>query len=932
MLDSFTGVLKKVFGDANDREVRRIQPVVAQVAALEPKIQALDDRELAAQTVRFKERLERGEPLDDLLPEAYATVREAGKRAMGMRHFDCQIIGGTVIHQGKIAEMRTGEGKTLVATLPVYLNALSGKGVHLVTVNDYLAKRDAEWMAKLYNFLGLSVGTILSGDRNQASKRAAYAADITYGTNNEFGFDYLRDNMKYNVEDYVQRGHNFAIVDEVDSILVDEARTPLIISGPTNQSVDLYNVVDAVVPLLVKDRDFTLDEKSRNVSLTEDGIANVEDKLHVDNLYDPQNIEILHHAMAALRAHHLYKRDRDYVVRPDEYGKLEVTIVDEFTGRMMKGRRWSDGLHQAIEAKEKVEVQEESQTYATITYQNYYRMYGKLAGMTGTAATEAAEFHEIYKLNVVVIPTNRPVARKDYEDLVYKNQNGKFRAVVEDIKAVHAKGQPVLVGTTSVEKSALVARMLEAEGIPHEVLNAKEHEREAHIVAQAGRPGAVTISTNMAGRGTDIKLGGNPEEMARQELVAQGIDPTVDVDAYAAALAKFTKQCAEECEKVKSFGGLHILGTERHESRRVDNQLRGRAGRQGDPGSSKFFVALDDPLMRMFGSDRIVKWMERMGLQEDEAIEAKMVTSAIEGAQKKVEAYHFGIRKNLLEYDDVMNYQRKGVYDLRRRALERQGIRQMVDESVTSAVGDMLDDYADEGLNPTMWNVKGIREALAKTFNVQWDSTDEQIRDTAHVDLEARVRADATKAIELKANELGPQFDPIARMLLLRTTDDLWRGHLLAIDRLRQGVGIRGYGQRNPLLEYKREAYQMFLMMAAARDEMVLQRLMTAAPPPPPALQPSSVQGLPQVRMTSAPEDAASAALAGDGAAALFGLDMPEEPAPPPPRRPEPGDEARAFAEAYGIKKNDPCPCGSGQKFKKCCGRKDDDADAAAAT
>ena len=907
MFDAITQAVKRVFGDANEREVKRIRPLVAQISAREDAMKALSDADLAAQTARFRERLDQGATLDDLLVDAFATVREVGRRTMRMRHYDCQMIGGIVIHQGRIAEMRTGEGKTLVATLPAYLNALAGKGVHLITVNDYLAERDAAWMSPIYRFLGLEIGTILSSDRNSASKRQAYQADITYGTNNEFGFDYLRDNMKFRLDEYVQRGHPFAILDEVDSILIDEARTPLIISGPAGGSVDLYVVVDAVIPLLQVDQDFSLDEKSRNVTLTEEGIARVEDRLGLDNLYDPQNIEVLHHVTQALKAHHLFKRDRDYVVEGGE-----IVIVDEHTGRKMHGRRWSDGLHQAVEAKEKVEVQPESQTYATITYQNYFRMYDKLAGMTGTALTEAAEFAEIYNLDVVVIPTNKPIARVDHEDIIYKNQRGKFAAVVEEIREVHGRGQPILVGTTSVEKSNQLSQLLQASGVRHEVLNAKQHEREAHIVAQAGRLGSVTISTNMAGRGTDIKLGGNPEELAAGE-----VDPHGDPDAFAAALATWTARCTEEADKVRAVGGLHIIGTERHESRRVDNQLRGRSGRQGDPGSSRFYVALDDPLMRMFGSERMVVWMERMGMRDDEAIEQRMVTNAIEGAQKKVEAHNFNIRKNLLEYDDVMNYQRKGVYDLRRAALEGDGIDRMVEQATDNIVNDIVDDYCEEGLNPEHWNVTGIRENLERVFGITWEDSDDAIRDLARAELEQRLRREAHGAVTAKREALEATregaFGEVGRMLVLRLTDALWKDHLLALDRLRQGVSVRGYGQRNPLLEYKREAYQMYLMMSAARDEQLVTQLIRAeiraeAPPAEPVARAAGAQpvGLADIQARLA---------------AMRGAQAPAPAAPAGP--PAAGAEARAFAEAHGIGRNDPCPCGSGRKFKKCCGARD---------
>ncbi len=899
MFEALGNAFKRVFGDANDRELKKIRPLVVAINDLESRMQAMSDEELAAQTARFRERLDQGAPLDSLIPEAFATVRETGRRIMGMRHYDCQLIGGVVIHQGKIAEMKTGEGKTLVATLPSYLNALTGKGVHLVTVNDYLAERDADWMAPILNHLGMTVGKVLSGDRNASRKREAYAADITYGTNNEFGFDYLRDNMKFRLEDYVQRGHAYAIIDEVDSILIDEARTPLIISGPADRPTDMYNVVDAVVPVLQRDLDFALDEKTRSTTLTEEGIARVEERLGLDNLYDPANIEILHHVMQALKAHHLFKRDRDYVVRNGE-----VIIVDEFRGRLMEGRRWSDGLHQAVEAKEKVEVQPESQTYASITYQNYFRMYDKLSGMTGTAVTEAAEFDSIYKLDVLVIPTNRPIARLDHEDVVYKNQMGKFRAVVDDIKEAHSHGQPVLVGTTSVEKSALVSQLLQADGVAHEVLNAKHHEREAQVVAQAGRFGAVTISTNMAGRGTDIKLGGNAEEMARHALAEEGHTPESAPERWLEVLAAMEEQVAEERERVLGAGGLHIIGTERHESRRVDNQLRGRSGRQGDPGSSRFYLALDDQLLKVFGSDKITVWMERMGLRDDEAIEHRWITSALENAQRKVEGYHFNQRKNILEYDDVMNYQRKGVYAIRRRALEGIGIREMVDEAVEAVIVDVMDDFIAEGLGPEHWNLEGFRKNLRDVFHVTWPEDDAKIRDNARKEIEERLRADARAAISAKVEELGEEvFDQVARQLLLQVTDDLWKDHLLAVDRLRQSVGLRAYGQRNPLLEYKREAFQMFQMMSATRDELVLTRLLQAQLAPPRAEPQRQAAPPPQLNFPSLPTPAVA-----------------ETPLAIPAGPPAPGDEARAFAEANGVQRNDPCPCGSGQKFKKCCG------------
>jgi preprotein translocase subunit SecA len=907
MFNAITNLAKKIFGDSNARELKKYDPLVQQINSLEPTMQALSDEELAKQTERFRARLEKGETLDDLLPEAFATVREAAVRKMGMRHYDCQLIGGICLHQGKIAEMRTGEGKTLTGTLAVYLNALSGKGVHVVTVNDYLAKRDAEWMEPIYNYLGLTVGSILSNERSDDVKRRAYGADITYGTNNEFGFDYLRDNMKFDAERFVQRGHNFAIIDEVDSILIDEARTPLIISGPMNAPVDLYRICDSVIPMLKEDIEFVIDEKSRSATLTDEGISRVEEKLGIDNLYDPQNMEVLHHISQSLKAHYLFKRDRDYVVRD---GK--VTIVDEFTGRLMDGRRWSDGLHQAVEAKEKLNIEQESQTYATITFQNLFRMYDKLAGMTGTAMTEAAEFAEIYDLECLEIPTNRPIARKDYDDVIYKTTMEKFQAVMQDIVECHKRGQPVLVGTTSVEKSEILSQLLRRKGVPHEVLNAKQHGREASIVAQAGRKGAIVISTNMAGRGTDIKLGGNPEEMAMAE-----VDPEVDPQGYEAALAKYEAQCAAEREEVLAAGGLHIIGTERHESRRVDNQLRGRAGRQGDPGSSKFFLSLEDDLMRIFGSEKIVVWMERMGLEDDEPIEHKWITRAVENAQVKVEGFHFNSRKNLLEYDDVMNYQRKGVYELRRRALAGENIGQMVDEAIDGVVEDVMDDFIAEGLHPEHWNVEGARGNMETAFGVTFEETDDELRDLSRVELRQRFKAaGAEKLAEVRERMGEDVFHDFARMLLLQFTDDLWKDHLLALDRLRQGVGLRGYGQRNPLLEYKREALQMYRMMNAMRDERLLQNLVNAQDNVAMAASGSSNQKATARRLAESNfqlPDAPQPSLMDQ-----LPLQQPVFDQGPPPM-PAKGIEAKRFAVQFGIRRNDPCPCGSGLKHKKCC-------------
>jgi len=912
MFEAISNLTKRLFGDANERELKKLQPYVQRINDLEPKFEKLTDEELAKKTAEFREKLDKGAELDDILVEAFATVRETGRRQLHMRHYDCQLIGGIVLHHGKIAEMRTGEGKTLVATLPVYLNALGGKGAHVVTVNDYLASRDAEWMSPIYNTLGLSVGTILTGERNDQVKRDAYACDITYGTNNEFGFDYLRDHMKFRLEEMVQRGHNFAIVDEVDSILIDEARTPLIISGPMSASVELYNRVDAVIPFLQREIDFVVDEKARSATLTDEGNRKVEEKLGIDNLYDPHNMEILHHVMQSLKAHYTFKRDVDYVVRGGE-----VVIVDEFTGRLMHGRRWSDGLHQAVEAKEKVKVQQESQTYATITFQNLFRMYDKLAGMTGTAVTEAAEFASIYDLDTLVIPTNKPIARLDYDDVIYKTTMEKFRAVVAEIDERHRKGQPILVGTTSVENSEIVSKLLQRKGIPHETLNAKNHAREAMIVAQAGRRGAVTISTNMAGRGTDIKLGGDPEALAGEEA-----NPEVDAAAYEAALAKFTEQTRAERQEVLEAGGLFIVGTERHESRRVDNQLRGRSGRQGDPGGSRFYLSLEDHLLRIFGSDKVTVWMERMGLEDDEPIEHRWITSAVENAQIKVEGHNFNIRKNLLEYDDVMNYQRKGVYEIRRRALAGENVVEMIEEAVGNIVQDMMDDFIVDGLKPEHWNLAGLRENLARVFELEWEETDDELRDFSRAEIRDRIKGQGLEKVAKMREEMGEEvYVDFCRMLLLQYTDNLWKDHLLALDRLRQGVGLRGYGQRNPLLEYKREALQMYLMMAAMRDEMVvtqlihteLQMAQAAAEAPSKRvarqLAGGNFQAASQV-FAKAQETPAAAAPAPA---------VPAAAAPAVPSAPQPGDEARVFAHRFGLRRNDPCPCGSGKKYKRCC-------------
>ncbi|WP_415061300.1 preprotein translocase subunit SecA [Bdellovibrio sp.] len=790
-----TQILTKIFGTKHDREMKKIQPLVDRINSLEPKMAALTDDQLKAKTPEFQERLKKGETVDDILPEAFAVCREASKRVLGMRHYDVQLIGGIVLNRGNIAEMRTGEGKTLVATLPVYLNALTGRGVHVVTVNDYLARRDAEWMGRLYGWLGLTTGIIVHGLNDQQRKQM-YASDITYCTNNELGFDYLRDNMKFDLADYVQRGHYFAIVDECDSILVDEARTPLIISGPAESSTEKYHAVNAIIPHLKRDAHFTMEEKTKTASLTDEGNAKVEELLGLSNLYDPQNIEILHHVYQGLKAHYLYRLDVEYMIKDGE-----IVIVDEFTGRLMPGRRWSDGLHQAIEAKEGVEVKSENQTLATITFQNYFRMYDKLSGMTGTADTEAVEFKKIYKLDVNVIPTNRPIQRKDQEDVVYKSEKAKFKAITTDIKERTSKGQPVLVGTASIEKSEALSAFLRKEGIKHEVLNAKHHEREAEIVAQAGRKGAVTIATNMAGRGTDIMLGGNAEMLAK---AAVGND---DSPEYLEALAKVKAQVEKEREEVRTLGGLYIVGTERHESRRIDNQLRGRAGRQGDPGESRFFLSLEDNLMRIFNGERIQKIMEMLNIPEDEPITAKMVTNAIEGAQRKVEGHNFDIRKNLMEYDSVMNQQRNAIYGMRRKVLEGQEIERTTLDWLGDVVSNLLDTYVPEEGKKEEWSIEGLNNSLAQTFGFKVDF--EKMPINSDTVTEA-VKNGVKEVFERQKSSMGPFFEQVQKMILLQSIDHHWKNHLYVIDKLKEGIGLRGYAQKDPLIEYKKEAFKAF--------------------------------------------------------------------------------------------------------------------------
>lgn len=769
----------------------------------------LTNDQLKAKTPEFKQRLERGETVDQILPEAFAVAREASKRVLGMRHYDVQMIGGIVLNRGAIAEMRTGEGKTLVATLPVYLNALTGRGAHLVTVNDYLAKRDCEWMGQLYNWLGLSTGTIVH-ERTDSERKQAYGADITYGTNNEFGFDYLRDNMKFDLQDYVQRPFNFAIVDECDSILVDEARTPLIISGPSDDATDKYYEINKIIPHLKRDIHFTMEEKSRTASLTEEGNSKVEELLGLENLYDARHIELLHHIYQGLKAHHLYNKDVEYMVQNGE-----IVIVDEFTGRLMPGRRWSDGLHQAIEAKEGVAVKSENQTLATITFQNYFRMYPKLSGMTGTAETEAVEFKKIYNLDVVVIPTNRPIQRQDEQDVVYKTENAKFKAIANDIKGRFEKGQPVLVGTVSIERSERLSRMLRNEGISHNVLNAKHHEREAEIVAQAGRKGAVTIATNMAGRGTDIVLGGNPEFLARAEY-----GNSTDEQLFERLIEKYKQVCGAEKEEVVKAGGLYIIGTERHESRRIDNQLRGRSGRQGDPGESRFYLSLEDDLMRKFNGERVQKIMSFMNVPDDEAMSHKMVSNAIEGAQRKVEGHNFDIRKHLLDYDDVMNKQRVAIYSLRKDVLKGDDIERIALDMLSESVSDILDAFVPEGARATEWNLEGLTIALQQQFGAQLKPADlsemsaEQVIDT--------VKSEVKKVYDAQKASVGDFFPQLQKMLMLQTIDQRWKEHLQIIDHLKEGIHLRGYAQKDPLIEYKKEGFEAFQKMnAAIRSEVV---------------------------------------------------------------------------------------------------------------
>lgn len=906
------GLLKKLFGDYSTKEVKRINPLKDKVLALESTYAAYTDAELKAMTPKFKERLAAGETLDDILPEAFAVCREASWRVLGMKHFPVQIIGGIILHQGRIAEMKTGEGKTLVATLPAYLNALSGKGVHIVTVNDYLARRDSEWMGKLYRFLGLEVGLIVHGLDNK-QRREAYAADITYGTNNEMGFDYLRDNMVPYKEGKVQRGHYYAVVDEVDSILIDEARTPLIISGRGDQSTDLYRLANDFAKKLkmVKvteidtkkdvesevDGDYIVDEKAKTATLTRSGVEKAEKAFGIENLMDAENMTLQHHINQAIKAIGVMHRDIDYVVKDGQ-----VLIVDEFTGRIMLGRRYNEGLHQAIEAKEGVKVEHESKTLATITFQNYFRLYDKLAGMTGTAMTESEEFGEIYKLDVVEIPTNKPMIRKDNNDVVYKTEKAKFNAVIDQIEQCHAKGQPVLVGTISIEKSEVLSAMLKRKGIKHEVLNAKYHEKEAEIIAQAGKFGSVTIATNMAGRGTDIMLGGNSEFLAKAEMRRMGIPEELIVEAtgfadtdnqeildarktFAELEKKYKDEIGEEADKVREAGGLFIIGTERHESRRIDNQLRGRAGRQGDPGESRFFLSLEDDLLRLFGGDRVTRIMDTITSEEDIPLEIKALTNIIESAQKKIESRNFAIRKNVLQYDDVMNRQRELIYDQRNKVLDGENLKDSIMHMFDETVTDAIDFYCPKALSADEWNLEGLREKFAGWIKTDYDLANHE---TFNRDEAAKALIEeGHRAYEAREEELGEKImRDLERKILLYNVDVKWMDHIDAMDELKRGIGLRAYGQHDPVVEYRSEGFDMFDEMTRSIREDTVKLLLTVR-----VASEEDVKREQAAKVTS--ESGAS-----DGS-----------------------EKGRTVRKGKKIGRNDPCPCGSGKKYKKCCGR-----------
>jgi preprotein translocase subunit SecA len=994
-------VIAKVFGTKNDREIKRLLPRVQSISALEPQMQKLSDDELRAKTEEFRRRIQErvariqdepeadpdrlkqidderrqaaNEVLGEILDEAFAVVREAGRRILNMRHFDVQLIGGMVLHQGTISEMKTGEGKTLVATLPVYLNALTGRGVHVVTVNDYLAKRDSEWMGQLYRFLGLTVGVIVH-DLDDAQRKEAYAADVTYGTNNEFGFDYLRDNMKFDLRDCVQRGHNYAIVDEVDSILIDEARTPLIISGASEESTDKYAKVNRIIPRLEKGEeidgppgepatltgDYVVDEKHRSITVTDEGWEKVEQLLGIGNIADPENWDLKHHVEVAIKAHSLYHRDVEYVVKEGE-----VIIVDEFTGRLMPGRRWSDGLHQAVEAKEAVKIERENQTLATITFQNYFRMYKKLAGMTGTAETEATEFSKIYNLDVRVIPTNKPLLRLENPDVVYRTEKEKFFAVSDEIQKLHGTGQPVLVGTTSIEKSERLSDLLKKKGVKHWVLNAKQHEREAEIVAQAGRKGMVTIATNMAGRGTDILLGGNPEFMAKRECLKKGLAQPlraaqgkiqIDVDEskstvwyyenleyrvptehWTAILSRYKQETDREHGEVTAAGGLHILGTERHESRRIDNQLRGRAGRQGDPGSSRFYLSLEDDLMRIFAKEWVSKLLQRLGMEEGVPIESRLISRRIESAQETVEAQNFESRKHLLEYDDVMNKQREAVYGLRRQLLE--GVEQkelILEDYVSGILSDLMDEFCGIKVHPDDWNIKGLKDAVFTRFGVDILAEGIQPQALNRQELGDAIFDKLKARYDAKEKLIGPDAMRYhERMIMLSVLDAQWKDHLRDMDHLKEGIGLRGYGQHDPLVEYKRESFDMFeAMMQRFQEETTryLYLMQILERPAEPQLSPAS----PNNGGEPGENSLISGSDGGDGQgrrphrAVATSVDDLEE-AFQRKKRKEleqarmagSGDRQQVQQVVRGEKigRNDPCPCGSGKKYKKCCGAK----------
>jgi preprotein translocase subunit SecA len=921
----FDQLLTKVFGSSNQRYLKSVQPLVDQINELEPAIKQLSDEQLRARTAEFKEQLQQAvagitemderkrrerEALDEILPEAFAIVREASVRTTGMRHFDVQLIGGIVLHQGKIAEMRTGEGKTLVATLPAYLNALTGRGgVHVITVNDYLASRDAEWMGQIHRFLGLEVGCI-QNDMDDFERQAAYAADITYGTNNEFGFDYLRDNMKFDLATCVQRGHYFAIVDEVDSILIDEARTPLIISGPSDEATDKYYKADAIIPQLKKGEEvegkktgeYVVDERQHTAVLTEDGVDKAEKLLGVGNLYEPSNMELLHCVEQALKAHTLYRLDHQYVVQEGE-----VIIVDDFTGRLMKGRRWSDGLHQAVEAKEGVKIEKENQTLATITLQNYFRLYEKLSGMTGTAETEAAEFQTTYKLDVIVIPTHMPMVRSDFSDVIYRTLPEKWDAVIEEIKDCHERGQPALVGTVSVENSELIATRLQREAVPHNVLNAKYHEREAEIIAQAGRKGAVTIATNMAGRGTDILLGGNPDFMAREFLKKQEIDPDeATEEQWAEAFSRAKRIVEDEHKEVVGIGGLHILGTERHESRRIDNQLRGRAGRQGDPGSSRFFLSLEDDLMRIFAGDKVKALMQRLGMEKGVAIESKMVSKRIESAQKSVEGRNFESRKHLLEYDDVMNKQRETIYGLRRQLMEQPDQREYLigDPPQAGVAYDLLSDLTKQYLNPDVapddWDVENYKIQIKTIYDFDADAERMDIPNFTSQEVVDEIWEKLKVKYAEKERQIGPEaMRTYERIIMLNIIDAQWKDHLLSLDHLKQGIGLVGYGQKDPLVEYKKQSFDMFQAMLDRIDTSTIRslfNLQVVSEEPPEALRQRRMPRRPTPMTFTGPNQGAA------------------------PAGEEAGKVKTVVRDQPKVGRNEPCPCGSGKKYKKCHG------------